>query len=135
MQTNIQALAVALATAKRCERPDAPASRVCVAWRDLCDAIMRDAPSGSGIDAGTELDEARSTSRRIVLFVAFHHMDEAGGYDGWTSHNVIITPRFDGIDVRVTGKDRNGIKEYLADTYYVWAQEACPHKFTLPAHA
>lgn len=75
-------------------------------------------PSGSGIDCGTKIDLDRSTGRRIVLTMSFHHMNENGFYDGWTEHTVTIVPAFDGIDLVVGGRDRNGVKEYLADTYY-----------------
>jgi hypothetical protein len=62
-------------------------------------------------------------------------MNEHGMYDGWTRHAITIRPTFDGIDVRIGGRDRNGIKEYLADVYREWAHAECTHKFTLPAHA
>lgn len=77
-------------------------------------------PSGSGIDAGTKVDIARSKPNRIVLTFGYHHMDENGYYDGWTEHKAIITPCFDGwgIDVRITGRNRNGILDYLHDVFY-----------------
>jgi len=75
-------------------------------------------PSGSGFDCGTRFDFDKSTPNRLVLNTDFHHMDEHGGYDGWTEHQVIVTPslvfRF---DVRVTGRDRNDIKEYIASEF------------------
>lgn len=74
-------------------------------------------PSGSGIDNGSKLSE-RSTPNRLIFSADFHHMNDAGMYAGWTSHEVIVTPdlgmRF---NTRVTGRDRNGIKDYLADTF------------------
>lgn len=74
-------------------------------------------PSGSGIDSGTKLlDE--STSSRLVFQVDFHHMNDNGMYDGWSDHTVIVTPSLAfGFNLRVTGRDRQGIKEYLAETY------------------
>jgi hypothetical protein len=45
-------------------------------------------------------------------------MNEGGYYDGWTEHQVIITPSLQhGFDVRVTGQDRNEIKDYLAELF------------------
>lgn len=132
MSTNIQTLATALAVIKRRESPDAPPSRIMDAWRKLRDDIMRDAPSGSGIDCGTKLVPERCTSARIVLSCAFHHMNDVGMYSGWTEHVVTITPTFEGVHVAVSGRNRNGIKDYLADTYYHWATAECPHRFTLP---
>lgn len=132
MTTNIQQLAACVATIKRLEHPECTAHRMLGAWRDLRDAIMRDAPSGSGIDCGTTLSEQVCSATRIELYCEFHHMDDVGMYSGWTEHRVTITPTFDGIDVRIGGRDRNGIKDYLADVYRTWALAECPHKFTLP---
>lgn len=96
-------------------------------------------PSGSGFDAGTTIDIDRSNARKLVFKTAFHHMDQHGGYDGWTNHNVIVTSEFDGLNIHVTGRDRNDIKEYIGETFYsalhtmvhsVWNQEECEHEFT-----
>ena len=75
-------------------------------------------PSGSGFDCGTRFDFDKSTPNRLVLNTDFHHMDEHGGYDGWTEHQVIVTPslvfRF---DVRVTGVNKRDVKEYIASEF------------------
>jgi hypothetical protein len=45
-------------------------------------------------------------------------MDEHGCYDGWTHHKVIVKASlWAGIDIRVTGRDRNQIKEYIAEQF------------------
>ena len=75
-------------------------------------------PSGSGVDAGSSIDLVKSKPARIVLTLSFHHMNDAGYYDGWSDHTVILTPSFDGFDLRITGRDRNGIKDYLGDIFY-----------------
>jgi hypothetical protein len=75
-------------------------------------------PSGSGIDCGTELDRAACKPGKLVFTFSYHHMNEAGMYDGWTEHTLIVTPSFDGIDLRITGRDRNQVKEYLYDIYH-----------------
>ena len=83
--------------------------------------ILSTAPSGSGIDNGITLDLSRSTEERLVLCTSFHHMNEHGMYDGWTEHEVIVKGSlWSDIDVRVTGKDRNGIKDYLSDVFFCW---------------
>lgn len=75
-------------------------------------------PSGSGIDSGTKIDLDHSTGDRIVLTFGFHHMNEAGMYDGWTEHTAIVTASLvHGMQLRITGRDRNGIKDYLHDTF------------------
>lgn len=77
-----------------------------------------DLPHGSGLDNGVSIDLNRSKSDKIVFNTEFHHMNENGYYDGWTSHSLIVTPKFGGYDLRITGKNRNGIKEYLYDLFY-----------------
>lgn len=73
-------------------------------------------PSGSGFDMGTTL--LSCTDEAMVFSAPFHHMDENGGYDGWTEHKVYVRATFDGFDIRVTGSNRNDIKEYIADTFF-----------------
>ena len=74
-------------------------------------------PSGSGFDAGTCILKACDAG--IVLETEFHHMDENGSYDGWTQHRVTIRASLThGICISVSGRNRNGIKEYIADTFY-----------------
>lgn len=74
-------------------------------------------PSGSGIDNGTKLDET-STAQRLVFNLSYHHMNDAGMYDGWTDHKIVVTPDLTSeISIHVTGRDRNDIKDYLAETY------------------
>jgi hypothetical protein len=82
--------------------------------RDMEDYL----PSGSGFDAGTTLDEGASSPDKLIFETSFHHMDEHGGYDGWTEHRVIVTPSLaHGYNLRVTGRDRNGIKSYIVETF------------------
>lgn len=78
-------------------------------------------PSGSGIDNGTKLVEI--TDEKIVLSCGFHHMNDQGSYDGWTEHTITIRPRFTGLGVKVSGRDRNEIKDYLYDTFYTAMSE------------
>jgi hypothetical protein len=74
-------------------------------------------PSGSGIDSGSKLlDNSKPNDIRIQA--DFHHMDEHGFYCGWTEHTIRVLPRFDGIDIRISGRNKNMIKEYLGDTYH-----------------
>ena len=74
-------------------------------------------PSGSGWDSGTTLSET-SRPDRLVLDGSWHHMNDDGYYDGWTDHSIIVTPSLAfGINIRVTGRDRNGIKDYLAEMF------------------
>jgi hypothetical protein len=92
-------------------------------WRgrheaDLLDMVKEHMPRGSGCDSGTHLLMQESTPEKLVFQCDFHHMNDGGYYDGWTEHKVIITPSlgFD-FNVRVTGRDRNQIKDYLAELF------------------
>lgn len=87
-------------------------------------ALVREhMPSGSGFDNGTTLEFERSRPDRLVFLTAFHHMDEVGGYAGWSDHTVIVTPSLAfPFDLRATGRDRNGIKDYIAETFKIALQ-------------
>lgn len=74
-------------------------------------------PSGSGIDCGTKIDIDASREDRVVLTFDFHFMNDAGYYDGWGSYKAIITPSLShGPCLRIAGRDRRSIKDYLHDT-------------------
>ena len=74
---------------------------------------------GAATDSGTTIDLESSSPDRIVLRTSFHHMDENGYYDGWSNHTIIVTPSLAfGFNLRITGRDRNQIKDYLADLFY-----------------
>jgi hypothetical protein len=86
----------------------------------LCALVKHYLPHGAGFDNGTKFDFDRSTGEKLVFTTAYHHMNEAGMYDGWTEHTVIITASLiSGFDVRVTGRNRNEIKDYIASAFHV----------------
>ena len=83
---------------------------------ELCNDML---PSGSGIDNGTRLEEdACKDGARLVFTLSFHHMNDAGMYDGWTDHVATVTPSFQGIDIAISGRNRNDIKDYLYETLH-----------------
>jgi hypothetical protein len=86
-------------------------------WTPVLDEINARLPRGSGFDSGSEFLPEDSKRNRLVFKTSFHHMNDSGMYDGWTEHNVIVTPTFGGFDIRVTGVNRNEIKEYIADMF------------------
>lgn len=91
-------------------------------WMDKWDDAIQQAndklPSGSGLDSGCKIVVSDSNRNKIVIAFSFHHMDQAGSYDGWTDHQLIITPAFiGGFDWRITGRNRNEIKQYLYDLF------------------
>ncbi len=85
---------------------------------DTLNLLTGSLPSGSGIDHGTTIDLDRSTGECVVLTMDYHHMNDSGYYDGWTFHTIKVTPTFEGFDLVIGGRDRNQIKEYLADTLH-----------------
>lgn len=74
-------------------------------------------PSGSGFDQGTGLDLDASHADKLVFTTSYHHMNDGGMYDGWTEHTVTVTPSFNGLNIRVSGRNRNDIKEYIRDCF------------------
>jgi len=83
--------------------------------------VKATAPSGSGIDCGTELDLENSTSERLVFTLSFHHMNEHGSYDGWSNHEIVVKSSLAfGLDVKVKGQNRNDVKDYLHEVYAEW---------------
>ena len=86
---------------------------------DRVKEIMQGAPYGSGFDANTALDD-KSTPKKLIFNTSYHHMNDAGYYIGWTHHKVIITPSFGGMDIKVTGKNYNNIKDYIEDVFCNW---------------
>lgn len=89
-------------------------------FSDLRTWVKRNGPSGSGIEMGTALSE-KSTPEQIVFGTHFHHVDEHGGYDGWTEHSVRVKASLlFGIDITVGGRNRNDIKDYLGELYQQW---------------
>lgn len=89
--------------------------------RDLTRDFM---PSGSGFNNGTTFDFDASTEARLVFNTSYHHMNEVGCYDGWSSHTVTVRPSlaFE-FDLRIGGRDRNGIKDYIAHVFRSALQE------------
>lgn len=92
-------------------------------WKDRHEGrieslVKEHMPRGCGFDVGTLIDWDKSTENRLVFTTEFHHMDENGSYDGWSQHDVIIQPDLGfGYNLRITGVDRNDIKDYIADVF------------------
>ena len=91
-------------------------------WQDKHEDVLNKLanllPSGSGIDNGTSIDWQKSTADKLVMYAPFHHMDDGGMYDGWTEHTITVRPSFIGDrDIKISGPNRNDIKEYLHQTF------------------
>ncbi len=74
-------------------------------------------PNGNGFNAGCKLlDE--STPEKLVFNADFNHIGSNGVYVGWSEHKVIVKPCFAlGFTIKVTGRDRNEVKSYIAETF------------------
>jgi len=93
-------------------------------WHDryhearAAELVKRYLPSGSGFDNGTKLDDIKSTGDSLVFDVDFHHMNEHGFYDGWTTHRVVVRPSLAfGFRLTIGGRNRNEIKDYIAEVF------------------
>lgn len=91
------------------------------AWRQVRDDIRKfvrkTLPSGSGFDIGTVIDES-STPERLIFSTSYHHRDASGGYCGWSAHQIIVIPSLQsGFNLRITGRNRDGVKEYVQDVF------------------
>jgi len=91
--------------------------------RQSIEAIIKDGPSGSGWDNGTKLDWDASTPEKLVFYGGFHHMNDGGCYDGWTEHRIIVTPSLSGLNIKITGRNRNDIKEYIGELFHIWLSD------------
>jgi hypothetical protein len=75
-------------------------------------------PYGSGFNSGSEICLEECQDEKIVILTWYHHMNERGYREEVTKHKVIITPSFRGMNIKVTGKNKNIIKVYIADLFY-----------------
>jgi hypothetical protein len=73
-------------------------------------------PHGSGIDSGCTIDREFKKDC-VIINVPYHNMDENGYYCGWSEFKVICKPEFDGIYLKITGKDKYYVKDYLYSVF------------------
>ncbi len=112
-----QRLHIAFVAMKNCER-SGNTEWLARHGETIQQLVREHMPSGSGWDCGTSYDLSEWTDSKMVFHGSFHHMSDGGYYDGWTGHVVTVRPSFDGIDMAISGRDRNGIKDYLGGTFY-----------------
>lgn len=100
-------------------------------WNEVAETNINELidmlPSGSGIDSGVSIDLENSTENKIVLYCEYHHMNDAGYYDGWTSHTIRLIPdMINGFSMSISGKNRNSIKDYLYELFDYALRECIP---------
>lgn len=84
-------------------------------------------PRGSGFDDGMHVYWKESDREAIIIYGAFHHMDEYGSYCGWTEHKFIVTPSFTNIiniDIDLTDNDTDMSDDEIRDTFDDFAVDA-----------
>ncbi len=112
-----KAIATALTARANCAEPNGSAEWY-QRWEERLDSYDKLLPSGAGFDAGSRIDRDRSDDTKFVIETSFHHMDEHGGYDGWTEHRISVKPNLlHDIVLTIDGRDRNDIKDYMAETF------------------
>lgn len=99
-----------------CDTPDKDIARSSL--DEVADIVKRCLPHGSGFDCGCSVPIERKWKNRIIINTDYHYMNDDGYYDGWYRFRIVVTPGFSGIDVKVHGRDRDGLKEYVGDTIY-----------------
>jgi hypothetical protein len=83
----------------------------------IIELVRQYMPSGSEWEI-TRFDFRMSLPDKLVFRGSYHHMNDAGSYDGWTDHDVIVQPSlFHGFTLKITGRDRNGVKDDLHDRF------------------
>jgi hypothetical protein len=97
----------------------------------IANLIKQHLPSGSGFDNGTAIDVSKSHAEKLVFTTSFHHMND-GGYDGWTDHTVTVTPSFQGINIRISGRNRNDIKDAIHEAFDVALKTDVTYDLYLP---
>jgi hypothetical protein len=85
--------------------------------REVLEEELKNLPSGSGLNDGINFLEKESTRTKLIFSFLYQHLNENGYYDGWTQHKLTVTPTFGGYDMKITGRDRNGVKDYLYDLF------------------
>lgn len=114
VKINLQQLASKLTAIENCKKSGN------AEWEqkhsEAIEEMLKELPSGSGIDAGMKFHLELSNTNKLVFSFGFHHMED-GYYSGWTEHKLIITPSFGGFDLNITGRDKNEVKEYLYDLF------------------
>ena len=121
MRKRYQVIATAVQARINCMKDDnQDANRIewTERWTDVIERETAQLPSGSGIDSAPKFDFDASTPEKLVFTFGYHHMNENGMYDGWTEHSLIVTPSLQfGFHLRITGKDRKQIKDYLYEIF------------------
>jgi hypothetical protein len=88
--------------------------------------VVKTAPSGSGIDNGTNFSFDESEENKLVFTFDYHHMNDDGYYIGWSSYKVVVTPSLAfGFELDITNSENEAIIDeadfdYFHEVYHSW---------------
>jgi hypothetical protein len=87
---------------------------------EVLEKLIDELPHGSGINGKTEIDEERSNDKKIIIYSYYDFMNENGMYDGGTNFEIIVSPSFDDINLKINGRfgKYQDVKDYLYDVFY-----------------
>ncbi len=91
-------------------------------YQEVCDEKIErwqnTLPHGSGFDNGCKIDVANSGKKNVDITFDWHNMDECGGYIGWTSYLLVVTPSFGTPDMMICCTDGIDEQEGNYDYFY-----------------
>lgn len=98
--------------------------------RERLEKILKEAPRGSGIDSGITLimpeDEydIPAVTKYLKFKVPYHKMNPNGYYCGWVDYYLYVKPSLSWeVEFRLTGRDYNGVKDYLTGVLINWLEK------------
>ena len=118
----------------RLKNPPGPPGMTDEQRGELCDQCIRylnyfteeHLPRGSGFDGSTGIDANNSTRNSIIIWTEFHHMNDLGYYDGWSTHTFTMTADLEfGFELEHTYE---GCEEHEADFIFDHMREALDTK-------
>lgn len=91
-------------------------------FKEVCEdriyELEQKLPHGAGLNSGCKIDVQNSSSDKVIIHFKYHHMNENGFYCGWTQHSMVVKPKlWNDFDLKISGKNKNLIKEYLYDLF------------------
>jgi len=103
--------------------------------QDIADLCREHLPHGSGFDVGVDFIPEDSDENSLVFDVQYHHMDNYGGYAGWSEHTVAITPDLAwGFEAHILDSKQNEydqLAEELGADSYLEIEEYVLNEMTL----
>ena len=99
-------------------------------WFDQHSATIKMLVDLLPYDCKIDLDSSHAD--KLVFYLSYQHMDE-GYWDGHTDHTVIVKPSLQfGFTLRITGHDRNDIKDLLHGEFDCALREDVRYNLYLP---